>query len=79
MNQQSPILNYIDNTWQESLTENLLDVTNPATGEVLSRVPLSPSREVGQAVTAATNALDEWRRTPPVQRCATSLQIEESS
>jgi len=68
MNQQSPILNYIDNTWQESLTENLLDVTNPATGKVLSRVPLSPSREVGQAVTAATNALDEWRRTPPVQR-----------
>ena len=68
MRNQSTILNYIDNAWQESVTSNLLDVTNPATGEVLSRVPLSPSEEVNAAASAATTAFEEWRRTPPVER-----------
>ena len=68
MNLQMPIRNYINNTWQESAAAELLDVTNPATGEVLTQVPLSPSEEVVQAATAAVSAFDEWRRTPPVQR-----------
>ncbi len=68
MNLQTPILNYINNTWQQSEASDVLDVTNPATGDVLSQVPLSPTEEVNQAATAASNAYDEWRRTPPVQR-----------
>ena len=68
MNQQKPILNYINNTWHESVAAVLLDVTNPATGEVLTQVPLSPADEVHQVATAAASALEEWRRTPPVQR-----------
>ncbi len=65
---QTPLLNYIDNAWQKSTTDELLDVTNPATGEVITQVPLSPAEEVHQATTAATTALYEWRRTPPVER-----------
>ena len=65
---QTPLPNYIDNEWQKSGANELLDVTNPATGEVLTQVPLSPAEEVHQAATAATTALHEWRRTPPVQR-----------
>ena len=65
---QTPLPNYIDNTWQKSAADELLDVTNPATGEVLTQVPLSPAEEVDQAATAAAAALQEWRRTPPVQR-----------
>ncbi len=68
MNLQTPLPNYINNTWQESVAAELLDVTNPATGEVLTQVPLSPADEVHQAVTAAETAFDTWRRTPPVQR-----------
>ena len=68
MNLQTPILNYINNTWQHSEAPDLLDVTNPATGDVLSQVPLSRAEEVNQAATAASNAYEEWRRTPPVQR-----------
>ena len=68
MNNQSTILNYIDNAWQESVTSNLLDVTNPATGEVLSRVPLSPRDEVNAAASAAATAFEGWRRTPPLER-----------
>ncbi len=65
---QTPLPNYINSTWQESAADELLDVTNPATGEVLAHVPLSPAEEVHQAAAAAADALHEWRRTPPVQR-----------
>ena len=68
MNLQTPLPNYINNTWQESVAAELFDVTNPATGEVLTQVPLSPADEVHQAATAAETAFDTWRRTPPVQR-----------
>lgn len=67
-NLQTPLLNYVNNTWQKSEAAELIDVTNPATGEVLTQVPLSPAEEVQQAATAAADALHEWRRTPPVQR-----------
>ena len=65
---QTPLPNYVNNTWQTSEAAELLDVTNPATGEVLTQVPLSPAEEVHHAATAAADALHEWRRTPPVQR-----------
>ena len=65
---QTPLPNYINSEWQKSDADELIDVTNPATGEVLVQVPLSPAEEVHQAATAAAEALHEWRRTPPVQR-----------
>ena len=65
---QTPLPNYVNNTWQTSETAELLDVTNPATGEVLTQVPLSSAEEVHHAATAAADALHEWRQTPPVQR-----------
>jgi len=58
----------MNNAWQKSVADARLDVTNPATGEILNQVPLSPADEVHQAAAAAAAALDEWRRTPPVQR-----------
>ena len=65
---QTPLPNYINGEWQKSAADERLDVTNPATGEVLTQVPLSPAEEVHQAATDAATALHEWRRTPPVQR-----------
>ena len=65
---QTPLSNYINSEWQKSEADELIDVTNPATGEALAQVPLSPAEEVHQAATAAAEALHEWRRTPPVQR-----------
>jgi malonate-semialdehyde dehydrogenase (acetylating)/methylmalonate-semialdehyde dehydrogenase len=45
-----------------------LDVLNPATGEVLSRVPLGGAPEVDQAVAAARRALPAWAATPIKER-----------
>jgi malonate-semialdehyde dehydrogenase (acetylating) / methylmalonate-semialdehyde dehydrogenase len=48
--------------------EKQLDVTNPATGNVISRVPLSPATAVAEAVEAAKKALPGWAGTPIKER-----------
>lgn len=60
--------NYINGEWQQSTATEHLRVINPATTEVLAKVPLSPVSEVNQAAEAAAEALITWRRTPPTQR-----------
>src|SRR5712692_8413863 len=60
--------NYINRQWQDSAASEWQDVANPATGEVLARVPLSDSAEVTKAVDAAADAYPAWRRTPPEDR-----------
>ena len=45
-----------------------LDVYNPSSGEILSRVPLSGAREVDAAVTAARAAFPAWSVTPIKER-----------
>jgi malonate-semialdehyde dehydrogenase (acetylating)/methylmalonate-semialdehyde dehydrogenase len=62
------IPNYINGQWCTSHAIECLDVINPATTEILAKVPLSPATEVDEAVQAAEEAFVNWRRTPPVQR-----------
>jgi malonate-semialdehyde dehydrogenase (acetylating)/methylmalonate-semialdehyde dehydrogenase len=47
--------------WIAAQASALLDVTNPADGEVLARVPLSGRPELEAAVSAASAAWPEWR------------------
>lgn len=68
MQEANVLLNYVNGQWQASKASRYLDVTNPATAEVLARTPFSPSDEVDQAAQAAAAALTEWRRTPPPDR-----------
>ena len=44
------------------------DVYNPATGEVVSRVPLASQGELAAAVEAARSAWPDWAQTPPLSR-----------
>jgi malonate-semialdehyde dehydrogenase (acetylating)/methylmalonate-semialdehyde dehydrogenase len=60
--------NYIHGQWQESSATERIPVTNPATGEELGRVPLSPRSEVDVAVRAAGAAFPSWRRVPVTER-----------
>ncbi len=68
MTQAEKLKNYINGAWCESSAAQYLDVNNPATAEVLARVPLSPPEEVDQAASAAARAQVEWRRVPATQR-----------
>src|SRR5579885_1382402 len=62
------VRNYIGGTWVDSSATEWLDVTNPATAEVIGRVPLSPAEDVDRAVRAAQEAFVSWREVPPLDR-----------
>src|SRR5262245_47976090 len=62
------IKNFISGEWRVPSSSEFLDVSNPATAEMLGRVPLSPAAEVDAAVQAAARAFPEWRRTPVTDR-----------
>ncbi|BAY81080.1 methylmalonate-semialdehyde dehydrogenase [Calothrix parasitica NIES-267] len=60
--------NYINNKWQKSPATENIEITNPATAELLAKVPLSSKSEVNEAAESATKAFKSWRRTPASQR-----------
>ena len=60
--------NYVNGQWVDSKATEWLDVTNPATGEVIAQTPLSDAAEVAAAIEAAASAFPEWRRTPAEDR-----------
>ncbi|MBW4440956.1 MAG: CoA-acylating methylmalonate-semialdehyde dehydrogenase [Plectolyngbya sp. WJT66-NPBG17] len=68
MPSSSIVQNYINGEWSAPNAETYLEVINPATIEVLSKVPLSPASEVDRAAVAAQTAFPAWRRTPATER-----------
>lgn len=68
------VRNYIGGQWVESSAAELLDVTNPATGETIARVPLSGADDVDRAARAAQEAFYGWRDTPRSTAPSTSLR-----
>jgi succinate-semialdehyde dehydrogenase / glutarate-semialdehyde dehydrogenase len=54
-----------------------LDVTNPATGEVVGRVPLGGEREARLAVDAAAQAFPLWARLPAQTRAGYLMEWAE--
>jgi malonate-semialdehyde dehydrogenase (acetylating)/methylmalonate-semialdehyde dehydrogenase len=66
--QITEILNYYAGAWHKSSATDFLNVTNPATGEVIARTPISTKADVDAAVHAAAEAFPAWRRTPAGER-----------
>jgi len=60
--------NYIGKQWVHPTTVNQVDVVNPATTEVISRIPLSSESDVDRAVQSAAQAFQSWRETPATDR-----------
>lgn len=62
--------NYISNSWVKSKEGNTSDIINPATQEVLGKVPngKGTATDVAQAVAAATEAYKSWSQVPVMQR-----------
>src|SRR6266496_5970390 len=71
------IPNYINGRWQESFAAEWQDVINPATGEVLARVPLSDTSEATKAIETAAAAFLAWRRTPPEDRIQPLFKLKQ--
>ncbi len=61
--------NFIDGQWSAAAVD-LLDVTDPATGALITRVPDSGAAEAGAALEAAHRAFGTWKKVPAKQRAA---------
>ena len=59
--------NYVGGAWTPASSAEELPVTNPATGEVLARVPLSSGADLDAAVTAADGPGAAVLRRDPAQ------------
>ncbi len=62
------IANYIGGVWTPPRSGRYFDDINPATGEVMARVPDSDAADVEAAVSAARAAWPAWRSMKPAQR-----------
>ena len=62
------IRNFINGEWIEPKAADVIDVLNPATGELLAQTPLCEGQDVNAAVVAASEAFPAWRRTPAQDR-----------
>jgi malonate-semialdehyde dehydrogenase (acetylating)/methylmalonate-semialdehyde dehydrogenase len=62
--------NYINGVWVESVSSETIEVTNPATQEVLAKVPYGEAtkKDVAAATKAASAAYNQWRNVPVMQR-----------
>ena len=62
--------NYINGGWVTSKEQETIDVINPASQDVITKVPYGEktSADVESAVMAAALALREWRDTPVMKR-----------
>ena len=60
--------NYINGKWVDAQSTNTLDVPNPATEEILAKVPISSNEDVELAVNAAKEAFKTWKNTPVPKR-----------
>jgi malonate-semialdehyde dehydrogenase (acetylating)/methylmalonate-semialdehyde dehydrogenase len=66
--QVKTLSNYVNGAWVPAKTNDLLDVVNPATEELLARVPMSTMLDLDDAVSAAQSAFSAWRQVPPAER-----------
>jgi malonate-semialdehyde dehydrogenase (acetylating) / methylmalonate-semialdehyde dehydrogenase len=69
--------NYVNGVWLESSASEWVDITNPATSEVIAKAPLSGAAEVSVAIEAAAAAYPAWRRTPPEDRIQPLFKLKQ--
>jgi malonate-semialdehyde dehydrogenase (acetylating)/methylmalonate-semialdehyde dehydrogenase len=69
--------NYVAGRWTPASSADALDVVNPATSEVLARVPLSSSGDLDAAVRAAREALPAWRAVSVIGRSQKLFALRE--
>lgn len=67
-NQNGNLSNYINGAWVKSSTTQYREILNPATEEVLAKVPLSVREDLDRAVLAAKSAFEEWRNVSVPRR-----------
>ena len=70
------VKNFIGGEWIES-KGTIQDVINPATQQIIAKVPISTEDEFNAAASAAQEAFPMWRATPPVARARCLFRFKE--
>jgi len=70
------VKNFIGGEWVES-KGTIQDVINPATQQIIAKVPISTEDEFNAAASAAQEAFPMWRVTPPVARARCLFRFKE--
>ena len=58
-------------------SNRLLDITNPATGQVIRGVAAANKETVEEAIIAAESAFHDWRNTPPIKRARIMFKFKQ--
>lgn len=66
----------INGHFTQSKTDEWIDLTDPATQEVIAKVPQTTDDEINQAVAAAQAAFQTWRKTPITTRARIFLTYQ---
>ena len=66
----------ISGQFTQSNTDEWIDITDPATQEVIAKVPQTTDDEINQAVAAAQTAFQTWRKTPITTRARIFLKYQ---
>lgn len=56
--------------WRQDVGSGFIEVENPATGEIVGRVPVVPGEEVSRCIEAADRVFEEWAARAPAERGA---------
>ncbi|WP_339482370.1 CoA-acylating methylmalonate-semialdehyde dehydrogenase [Pseudomonas sp. RL_5y_Pfl2_73] len=66
----------INGEWVESQSSEWYDIVNPATQQVLAKVPFATASEVDAAIAAAQRAFQTWKLTPIGARMRIMLKLQ---
>jgi betaine-aldehyde dehydrogenase len=68
---------YIGGEFTQGSTTTMMEIINPATGEVLAQVPQATRQDMRSAIAAAREAFDkgEWRQATGIQRATVLFKI----
>ena len=66
----------INGQFVDSNTSEWIDITDPATQEIIAKVPQTTDDEINQAVAAAKAAFQTWRKTPITTRARIFLKYQ---
>jgi aldehyde dehydrogenase (NAD+) len=69
---------YIDGQWVDPAGSGTIDIENPATEEIIGRIPACTSADVDRAVVAARAAYDSWSATTPEERAKYLTRLQDA-
>jgi succinate-semialdehyde dehydrogenase/glutarate-semialdehyde dehydrogenase len=61
---------YVDGRWLDASSQGVIEVDNPATGDIIGTVPKFGRAETRAAIDAAARAFPAWRKKPAKERAA---------